>query len=194
MALTILSLADAKTFLGVTVSTEDTTIEALLYSNEAGMESYCRRYLIDTTVTEYLDGCGKVYIFLREPARAITSIYEDGTRAWAVSSLVASSDYQLVTLRNGTGKRVQYYDSAWSAGQANIRVIYSAGFASIPTDVVQAARIQIGRAYAEWKRTEAGKDALAENDVAGWSQTWLAKEGLDPACKQLLGPYRNYGI
>jgi len=187
----IVTLAIAKGYIGVSVSTEDTEIAQIINDAGAAMEAFCSRNLESATVIEYLSGDGTRTLLVREPAEGITSIYVDSTRAWGATSLVSSADYQHITGRDGTGRVIEYLDNVWGSGQRNIKATYLAGYAAMPDDIERACLVEVARLYSEWKRAKEGKDVLASQSVAGWTQQWLAKVGIDPACADLLRPYGN---
>ena len=51
-----ITLTEAKNFLRVDGSDDDTLISALISAAREMCESYCRRILVTTTIVEYFDG------------------------------------------------------------------------------------------------------------------------------------------
>lgn len=192
----IITTAEAKTYLGVSVADDDAVIAAFILAAQEAMENFCSRNLVSTSVTEQLDGNGRQKLFLREPAQSVTSAYIDANRAFGSETAVSASDMYLNVGRDAAGRIVDYLDNIWTLGQKNIRITYLAGYtaATMPKDIVQACRVQVARMYSEWQRAKKGKDHLANESVDGWSQQWLEKEGLDPAAAKLLEAYVNYGV
>lgn len=190
----LITLADAKSYLGITATTDDAVITGFISAAQKAMESFVHRALEAVSVTEILDGSGDYDLFIREPARTITSIHEDDDHTWGAGCLVAAADYNLILLRDGAGRRIHRYDEIWATGVQSAKVVYMAGFASLPEDVKVACQVQIGVLYSEWARAKSRKDVLSSMGVSGWTMTWIAREGLDSGVKSLLEPYENEGF
>lgn len=102
--------------------------------------------LESTTYTEYLDGpehgnARAVKLSFR-PVASITTIHDDSDWGYGAAYLVSSSDYVL----DGQAGRVWLTPSAahtWSEGARNIKVVYVAGFSTVPDDVKQACALTV---------------------------------------------------
>ena len=136
----LISLADVKTYLtraGVAFGSDnDTILEMLINSVSTWVRSFVGRNLIQTTHTEYYNGGGGTDLILKNrPIISVTTVHVDALRAWGTSSLIASGDIMInkpsgiLTCWNNTGW--------WERGEANIKVVYSAGYAiaDIPSDI-----------------------------------------------------------
>jgi len=192
----IITLADAKTYLDVTGSDDDAVITDFITAAGNAMEEFCGRHIEEVEVTEQLDSEGRRRLWLREPANAKPAVYVDGDRAFGAGAQVSASDLFWQAGRDGTSNVVEYLDNIFSAGRRTIKVVYDAGWASgsIPDGIQQACKSQVARMYSEWQRAKDGADVLQSQSVAGWAQTWLGKEGIDPAARDLLKPYINAGL
>ena len=183
----LITTAQAKTHLGVTGSDDDDVIGDMIGAATEAMEQACRRHLDPATVTEYLDGTGSRLLWLNEPPDGghdgITSIHSDSARAWAAASLVDSDDYYV------DGCQVEYLDHAWVRGNRNVRVIYEAGYATVPDDLGQACKAQVAKLYSEWGAAKAALNILEDHSVEGWKQTFRAHGGLDPECADIVTRY-----
>ena len=192
----LITTAEAKTYLSVTGSTEDTTIAELVNVAGKALSGACRRRLEAETVTEYRDGTGQRKMWLDEPASAKPQIYVDSNHEWGAATEIAAADLLWLAGRDGTSREVEYVDSVFTEGNSNIKASYTSGFASVgmPEIVKQACRIQVARLYSEWKRAAQRMDILASQNVGGWAQTFVDKEGIDPLALQLLADYVHEGI
>jgi len=174
----LVSLDDVKTYLGVTADTDNTLIGQMIDAAQEAMEKYAGRHFLNATVTEYLNGTGKRTLFLQEPPdggdSGVTSIYVDSARAWAAANLIDSDDYQV----DSGDCCVHYLDHIWTMGQRNVRVIYTAGFATVPDDLEFACRIQVAALYSAWGMAKQAKDILESESVEGWTQKFLKRKGL----------------
>ena len=109
----IVTLAEVKTYLKITDSSEDDFLTMLLADAVDVAQQYCRRRFEQATYTEYYSGTGTRMLVLRQrPVQSITSVYLDnnafygqGTDPFASNTLLTSgTDYSLEldeTLSNG---------------------------------------------------------------------------------------------
>jgi len=166
MALT--TLAQIKSFLNVptTVTSQDAWLSALLLAADASIKQYCGRNFEQATYTEFYSGNGTKFLTLRQrPVTSITNIWLDhyghygfGDNPFTSATLLTQGkDYALDLDESGTQSRSglvgrintvwsdvprQYYTGRVTAESGpsfgNIKVIYTAGYATIPQDVQYA--------------------------------------------------------
>ncbi len=183
----LITLAAAKTHLGVSGSDDDDTINLFIAAATGAMEEAATRHLEAAVVTEFISGCGTRLLRLNEPPDGghggVTTIHIDSARAWAAASLVDADDYFV------DGSVVEYLDRIWTWGQRNIRAIYNAGVAAVPEDLQQACNAQVAKLYAEWQNAKKGMNALESQNVMGWTQKFLAHAGLDPETADIVARY-----
>lgn len=134
----LITLAVAKDALDIpTLNTnEDTRIQGFVDAASAYIQAQCNRTFAQATYTHYFDGNDTRYLLLYEfPISAITLINIDDTWAFAGGTdLPASGDYRihnsvLAVRRCGL---FQY-----TSAQA-VKVTYTAGYTTIPSDIQQA--------------------------------------------------------
>ena len=127
MSAYIATVAEIKTSLGITDTTDDTLLTEWIEGVQGKFDIECgRRFLYAASETEYFDGGVHALYVRRYPIASITSIHVDSDQGWASDSLLASTDYRVVAVRG----RIHYaYGSTqWPEGIQNIRVIYAGGF------------------------------------------------------------------
>ena len=142
------SLQNVKDFLGITASTDDDLITALLGRTTRMMQMYVGRDLIQATYTdEKYDGNGiDQDLNLRQyPIISVSSVYDDPDRVFGADSLLTedngSNDGQYIIYQKGEIDNqgiIRRVDGAWIKGKQNIKVTYTAGYATVPEDLVQA--------------------------------------------------------
>ena len=104
-------------------------------------ESYCGTYLEQTTVTEYLDGFGGDMLFPSySPIISITSINEDMGREWTGDN-IDSDDYFL------NDDIVLFKSRALLDYPSTYKIVYEAGYATIPEDLKLACIKEVLRIY-----------------------------------------------
>jgi hypothetical protein len=161
----LISLANVKTLWGITDSSQDAVLNLLIAQCSARCATYVGHVLEATNLTEYYRGTGTCdLVLLNWPVNSITSVHEDMGAEWgqaadafaAATELVAGVDYSLrkdggggqarsgILRRIGTvwQKPTIYVPGTISPTPAEtsgtIRVVYNAGFATIPDDLQQA--------------------------------------------------------
>lgn len=138
-----------------------------------------------TTYTMYFDGPGGQELRLPYiPVASITSIHDDPDRAYGSGDLVASGDYTLygeeglVILKNDASH------SVWSTSKRAIKVVFVAGYATVPGPIVHAGGLQI----AHWW---AGRSHIGRTNVSqGGGSISIKSMELLPEVKEALAPYR----
>lgn len=161
MALT--TTAKVKTLLGVRGTGDDARWDALRVAAEAVAKSFCKADVESASYTEYLDGNGTRHLALRRrPVTAVTSVevaqfgsYGQGNESpyvawtagvdWALEYTAtgpanSSKTGVLVRLKgNWPEHRSAVRDGtlAWERvpGLGNVRVVYTAGYTTIPDDL-----------------------------------------------------------
>lgn len=185
------TVANVKTFLGISVSTYDTLIEDLIDGCTDWIEKYCggRRFFNDgsTAVTTYFDGGEvdrlKMRLFLPNfPILAITSVsYRSGTYdspTWNAYS--ASSDY----IRKDTTGEL-YFPGGLPSGVQNIRVVYRGGYTTLPDDLIVACTRIVAKVFGKRKA-----QGVLNESIGGGSLAW--NESMDPEVKSILDSYRSH--
>lgn len=186
----LITLAQAKTFLKVTASSEDSLLGDLINSMSYAAKSYCGVNFVQANYTEYYDGDGCLdHLILRNaPLISVASMYDDLQRLFTSASLISTDDYQLelgagiVRLWNNRGR--------FSNGKGNIKITYSAGYASIPYDLQHAALLMVLHAYKRHYQDQ--RIGLVSETIGDRNMTY-ANEDIPKSAKSILDKYRNLG-
>ncbi|WP_278465805.1 phage head-tail connector protein [Gimesia maris] len=157
-----------KTLLGISDSSLDDVIDLLILQADSMIKGYLHREIEEKVYTEYYSGTGDHVLQLNQtPVQSITSVHEDrngyygeGEDAFPTSSaLVAGTDFVLrkddatntevcksgILYRIGKVWHRPYsrlsgqLASSPGLGMGNIKVVYTAGWATVPTDIQFAA-------------------------------------------------------
>lgn len=155
-------------------------LESLIDQLSEVFEGYCDRDFLSRTYTEYLDGTGTYYLHPKHyPITSVSGIYDDSGWAWAESTLISGANYRI------KDDNCIVYNSYWGAYDQNIKIVYTAGYSTVPVDVKLACIEEVVR---KWKNRNA-VDVLAITASDG-SVTRYEKD-LMPSTKQTLDRYRN---
>lgn len=186
------TVADIKTYRGISVSSYDTLLETLLNACTIWMEKLVGRqllYVSSETITEYHDGGlygdQKQSLFLKNwPVVSVTSVsysLEDDLSNPTYQAYSSSTDYKTITARG----EVFFPGASLPSGQGNLKVLYKAGYAiaDIP-DLVMVQKQLVARAFD--KRKAQGK---ANESVGGGSTQW--EDFLDVQAREILYSYKT---
>ena len=157
-------------------------ISVLIDRVQKSFEAYCNTSFESASYTEYYDGTGNGYLFLKNiPVTSISSIYDDSSWLWASTSLLPSADYRI--MNNNT----VYYKSYLTAEIQNIKITYVAGYAddSIPNDLQQACIEEVGRKYNNYKDYDITAKSLSDGSIT------YTEKGLLTDTKRVLNYYRR---
>ncbi|KKL47396.1 hypothetical protein LCGC14_2335980 [marine sediment metagenome] len=191
------SLTNVKEYMKITTSTHDALLTTLLAQASDQIEDYIKRNLVSTVYTDELyDGDGeRIFYTLQFPistAPAAVIVLFDSITNTDVQTFVVNQDYVL--------HRDEDHFIFWGGvihGTQNIKITYTAGFATIPPAAVLACNIlvfylfnAIGKAGLEsWR---AGSYSEKREKVGGTHTTFVLTGQLLPGDVQtLLLPFRK---
>ena len=220
MALT--TAATIKTLLGMSDNSFDDVLAVLIPQADAIIKRYLQREIEQATYTEYYSGSGSQSLLLNQlPVQSIVSVHEDrdgyfgeGDDAFSsATTLLAGTDYVLrkdaaTTVETSQSGILYRIGQTWprpgdrSRGQlasspglslGNIKVVYIAGWASIPADIQYAANRLVTSMLESRKR--AGH--LQSESIEDYSYTYSSSADeiwiLD-SVKSSLAPYKRVVI
>ena len=201
MALTTLDAVKIALGIPPTDTSQDARLTQLMAQVEALIRGYLRRQLDQGAFTEYPEGRHTPFLRLREyPVQSITSVKIDSERSFgAGTDLIANVDYRLVngTLLRTSGRvwpgayqkttGLLYVPTVPSRGI--IQVVYTAGYATIPQDIVLHAHEMIALALDMAGRGRVATSESLEDYSASYQP--LSGEDLLAGHRQALNRYRR---
>jgi hypothetical protein len=120
------SLANLKSWVKVTVDTDDPLLTRLVSAASAFIQTWLNRQIASASYTENRDGHGKrVMPLANYPVTAITGVTVDGV-AIPPAPDTLSPGYRLVN------DQVALNGYLFPRGYGNVQIIYTAGYASTP--------------------------------------------------------------
>lgn len=213
----VLTYNELKVYLGLgTVSSDvEATYTVLMNSAISMVESYIGMAIEQHTVTEYLDGNGSQRIRLKErPVISVSEVNVDSGRLFAADTELDTDEYYLDS-SGKTGILVRLGNAFWPnrrvflptnlsstllPGEGNIKVVYSAGYATVPNDLKLAVALITQQAY----QSKAFGQMLSSESHDGYSYTLSGGQGGDnaslavsafvPEAARILAPYRPLRI
>lgn len=220
MPLTNLDALKVHLGIAATDDSEDDMLSQLIQASEASVKRICgNRQFEKTTYTEYLDGNGSPFIFLKEwPVHSITDLYLDlsgyggqASGAFAASTeLTQGVDFYLVKDPSGVAQSgcVMRINNVWPSSLSRptgmlsyfrvpiygcIKVVYIGGFDPVPYDL----QLAIWQICAERRlRAKNGQPVQSESDegysysLGGMSDSEAMMIG---SVQSLLAPFMPVG-
>lgn len=165
----LVTLAEAKSYCGITDDGDDAFVEFVIDAITAEVEKFCDRTFSVQTYTEYHDAFPGVLQLDRYPIVTLTSVtygaQETSPTVVAADQFVVDSALGRIALKpDATVERSSWYCSpSWRS----IKVIYSAG-AAAPDDVRLAALKLAARAYDSRDRDM----NLTNEKIGDWSASF----------------------
>lgn len=164
MGLITLALAKDELDIPSAETAENTRVQSLVDAATAYIEAQCNRVFASATYTHQFDGNDTRYLLLDQfPVTSITSINIDDTWTFAGgTALPASGDYAVHRGVLAARRCALFqYTSALA-----IKVVYVAGYSTIPEDIQQATRDLVRWLYFSRNDRRSGlaaKSKLGEN-------------------------------
>lgn len=193
----LITAAEARLYIpGLTGTGQDTELDTLIARADSVLAEWCGYppasagadpTLEDVTYTEYYSGPALLTPNAVQlnviPVQSITSAANDTSGDWSYSGTIASGDR---TLDGVEGLLFTNPDSGegWYTGQRAIKIVYVAGFATIPESIKQATALLV----AHWwgLRKHKGKT----NANAGQGSANLRPETIPESVRQIMAPFR----
>ncbi|MSR53784.1 MAG: hypothetical protein EXS09_10910 [Gemmataceae bacterium] len=198
------TLANVKTRLGITSSSDDTMLGLLQDSADAAVANYCNRDFEGGTFTEDFPG-GSEFVHLRNyPVSSVTSVKVDASRAFGSETIVTASDYVVQSDRGVIqsvagpflpSKRDGLVNSdirIWTRGPRVVQVVYTTATSSVPNDVKEAYARLVGHWYRKVKTEVASSFLNVSQQKFGETFQILGNGGPEfpQDVVRILAPYR----
>ena len=139
--------ADIKTMLGITTSGQDSLLAIIKSNVETWAKNYCGRDFLVTSYTEYYDGDHtNVLRTNQRPIVSVTTIHSDPARVFGDATLIPASDIigDAVSYRLGYVELLTY---RFLAGLKSTKIVYSAGYSTVPTDLSMAVKLIVCKQF-----------------------------------------------
>lgn len=176
------SLSAAKDFLEIPVAdtSQDTRLERFINAASSMIENYCSRKFKSQTFTEYHDGRQSNAVLLQQyPAQKPSIVAIDGTWNYGTETQLASSDFDV--LENGW---LMLRGSTFPRGIRNVKVVYVAGYSTIPSDLEESCLMLVEYLYSHRNDRRSGIKGKSKN---GENISYM--ETIPPNITTMLGPY-----
>jgi hypothetical protein len=190
-ATALCKLEDLKLYMDI--KTEDGEVDdadlliGLINQITAAMENYCGlKHFQSTVYTEYFDGGGVNELYPDHyPITSVSGIFDDDSWTWDSDTEISGTDYRIVDHNRILLKSYNIFGD-WAQ---NVKVVYTAGFASIPEDLKLACAKEVARLFRT--RNDKGVESRSVQNNNTFSR-YVMEEFL-PETKSVLNRYRVKG-
>jgi len=186
--LSIITNADVKSFLNISVTDDDTLIDDIITRIEAYIQNvYCQRKFEAQDLTEYYDGDGTDTLLLDNyPIVSITSIHDDPDREYNSDDLIDSDDIIIYP-----GKGIIVLDgTTFDKSKKNIKVVYRAGYGDGEDEIAMPNDLKM--AFIKLAASEYLKSKAKINVIEGEDEQTVDKPGrLSKEAYEIFDKYRR---
>jgi hypothetical protein len=138
-----------KAMLGITTTADDDLLDQIIATESDLIKFECDRDFVATDYTEYYSGeYGQRKLLLNNyPINSITSIHDDIDWVYGTDTLIDDDEYAI----DSEGGIVALDGLTFMGGLNNIKVVYNAGYTTIPSGLELACRYRVVAEYLEGK-------------------------------------------
>lgn len=178
--MSVLTLADAKTHLNITGSTNDTELQAFIDAAEAAIGKRVGP-LTSTSVTARVDGCAPALVLPTAPAISLTSVTPVGGSALTLADLYLDTETAVIQWNRYGWFTADRYD-----------VVYAAGRSTVPLDLLQAVKEMVRYLWDTQRGNAPASSGILPDSEPAFDPT--SNASLWWRVEQLIAPHRNAGI
>jgi len=175
--------ANVRANLGVTSTSDDTRLQTLIDACAQFIETYTNRTYEQISYTETIDGNGKDEVMLGNyPVTAVASVLIDGK---SIAPVPIPNDFVTAGFMFDSGGVILQGGKLFNRGRRNVVISYTAGFAQIPADLVQAVIETAALKYKQGPQT-----GLSSKGLAGETTSYVLSDFPRPV-QTLLNNYKR---
>lgn len=191
-AYALCTLNQVKEYLGISVETRDSEkdpfYEALIDRTSSRFEKYCDRYLKQrVNIEEHYDGGGRYYLYTDNyPITSISGIWDDSNWDYDDATLIDSDNYRIAN--NDMSVILKSSAACFNNYVENIRIIYTAGYKTVPDDIVQACVVEVVKTFKQRNDPHITRKSLVDGSSTRFETDFL------PSTVSILNIYRNMSV
>ena len=172
MAAGDLTTLDAvKAYLNIQGTASDGVLTRLISQCSFAVGNFLNRNLLTQSYTESYDGNDSAALMLRQtPVTAVSALTVNGTAVQASSDGIYRDGFAF------DSNRLIMINRRFSRGMQNIRVTYTAGYASIPGDVEEAVIEFVSDRYRMISRIGEQSKAIPEGGSVSYDMSYMSKK------------------
>ena len=159
----LFTTAEAKDFLKVDTTAEDTLIDNLIKAATQSCEEYTNQYFLDTLVTQYSDNWMEVYRLYKSPVSTLTHIkYYDSTdtlQTLTASNYILDNVSKPARIGLAVDGELPTLADRINAVEVKYTVGYGENSTDVPDGIKQAVLLTIGNWYENRQTVITGRTA-----------------------------------
>ena len=159
----LFTTAEAKDFLKVDTTADDTLIDNLIKAATHSCEEYTNQYFIDTLVTQYSDNWLEVYRLYKSPVSSLTHIkyYDtnDSLQTLASSNYILDDASKPARIGLAVDATLPTLADRINAVEVKYTVGYGTASTDVPDGIKQAVLLTIGNFYENRQSVITGRTA-----------------------------------
>lgn len=161
----LVSVDQAQAFLNDTTDANTVIITFWINAASRFCNEQTRRLLKSRTLTEYYSGDGTKTLFTRQyPITTLTSVHDDLDRSYGSDTALDTDD--LALLPQDVAYKIVYDGGIFNRGIKNLKVVYVAGYTTVPYDLQEACLEIIAYWY---KNHKEGRFGLTSRNIGDGS-------------------------
>jgi len=159
-ALTTLNQFKLQIDLSAAITNLDTRLEMYINAASQVIESYCNRSFKQMTHTEFQHGARSNIILLAQwPITSVTEVNIDQDKLFGASTIIPATQYSISDRNTSLSVSMKT-----PGGQNNVKIVYVAGYANIPSDLELACIWAAEWFYHGQKRQDMGRTSVSKGD------------------------------
>jgi len=159
----LFTTAEAKDFLKVDTTADDTLIDNLIKAATQSCEEYTNQYFMDTLVTQYSDNWMEVYRLYKSPVSSLTHIkyYDsnDSLQTLAASNYILDNASKPARIGLAVDGELPTLADRINAVEVKYTVGYGTASTDVPDGIKQAVLLTIGNWYENRQTVITGRTA-----------------------------------
>lgn len=159
----LFTTAEAKDFLKVDTTADDTLIDNLIKAATQSCEEYTNQYFMDTLVTQYSDNWMEFYRLYKSPVSALTHIkyYDsnDSLQTLAASNYILDNASKPARIGLAVDGELPTLADRINAVEVKYTVGYGTASTDVPDGIKQAVLLTIGNWYQNRQTVITGRTA-----------------------------------
>ena len=174
-------------YMGIDVTASRDVLTSLIGSVSEAIEHYCGREFARRSRTEILDGRGTGTLLLScRPIALIEDVRLDARHAFGPETAIDGEGIVFY----GSAGLLHWEEGVFPLGRQNVRVVYTAGYETVPPSIEQAANMLVAHFY---NRGHQGGDGVTSESIGAYSVSYNDADW-PAAARTLLNEFREVRV
>lgn len=159
-----LNAAAVRAYVGATSTNDDTELQTLCDAAANGIETWLNRIIQTTSYTTVTDGNGKTQMLW--PDYPVTAVFGVTIAGVAANAIASPTDFTSQGYRFDQHRIVLQGGLLFTKGTLNVSLTYTAGYATIPPELLQAAVETVALKYKQRQTIGISSKSLAGESIS----------------------------